>query len=92
MRRADATPGDHGLDVCARALEDRLDGAVVAVANPTANRQRLCLPAARLTEPDALDVAGDHHPLARGSLCGGHRPGVLLFALPVAISGKLRQL
>lgn len=90
MRRADTAPGDYGLDVWVRAFEDRLDGAVLAVANPAADRKRLCLASARLTEPDTLDVAGDHHPPARQSLCVGHRACVRLFALSVAIWAKTR--
>ena len=55
------TPRDHGGDRVIVALEDRLDGSVVAVADPTVDADPRCLALTRVPEEHALHPAGGDH-------------------------------
>src|SRR4051812_40387289 len=65
----------HGLDhrrgVGVLALEDRLDGAVLAVADPAGHAAPLCVPSRPLAKEDALDAALHHHPATNGHVIRG---------------------
>ena len=57
---------DHRLDRVGPSLEGRLDGAVVAIRDPTGDTQRFCPPARGVPEEDALDPPpGDDAPSDR---------------------------
>jgi hypothetical protein len=59
-----ASPVHEPLDVVRLSLEDRLDPAVGKVAHPAADPVLHGHPAARVTEENALDTAGDEYPVA----------------------------
>ena len=57
-------PVDQAPDVLGRAFEDRFDPAVGQVADPARHAVLFGQAAAGVTEEDALDTAGDEHPIA----------------------------
>ena len=57
-------PVDQAADVLGRAFEDRFDPAVGQVADPARHAVLLGQAAAGVAEEDALDPAGDQHPIA----------------------------
>jgi len=61
---------DERVDRFRRALEDRFDPAVGQVAHPARHAVLLGQAAAGVAEEDALDPAGDEHPIAH------HKPKV----------------
>ena len=57
-------PVDQAPDVLGRAFEDRFDPAVGQVADPARHAVLFGQAAAGVTEEDALNPAGDEHPIA----------------------------
>jgi hypothetical protein len=75
-----AHPLDEIVNAVGRSLEDRLDPPVGKVAYPTAHTMLEGPSPAGVAEVDALDPAGDEHPIAdhkqtlRGDWASGHAP------------------
>jgi len=61
--RPPATELHHLLDRVRLALEDRLDGALGRVADPTRYARRLGAALGRVPEEDSLDAPADDDPL-----------------------------
>jgi hypothetical protein len=61
--RPPATELHHLLDRVRLALEDRLDGALGRVADPTRYTRRLGAALGRVPEEDSLDAPADDDPL-----------------------------
>ena len=61
---AGAGPVDQVADVVGRPFEDRFDPAVGQVADPAGHAVLFGQATAGVTEEDALDPAGDEHPIA----------------------------
>ena len=59
-----AHPVDETVNVVGRSLEDRLDPPVGKVASPPAHTMLESPSPAGVAEVDALDQAGDEHPIA----------------------------
>ena len=69
-------PGHETADVLVWSLEDRFDPAVREVAHPSGHAATLGQPTAGIAEENALDPAGDQHPIANHKetvrRAGGH--------------------
>ena len=61
---AGVRPVDEAADLLSRTFEDRFDPAVRQVADPARHAVLFGQAAAGVTEEDALDPAGDEHPIA----------------------------